>query len=88
VRQSFLKSLKIKILRIWNNEIDENIDGVLEKIYSLIQNQPLPNPPLARGGEPDHLLVKYPPHAQRHAQRKTNSLTERQQMSPLVAYSP
>lgn len=50
VRQSFLESLEIKVLRIWNNEIDENIDGVLEKICSLIQNQPLPNPPLARGG--------------------------------------
>jgi len=36
-KQEFLESLGIRVLRIWNNELDNNIEGVLEKIRSLVQ---------------------------------------------------
>jgi len=35
VRDEWLRSQGFKVLRIWNNEIDENLDGVLEEIYFL-----------------------------------------------------
>ena len=31
-RTEFLSSLGYKLIRFWNNEIDENIDGVYEKL--------------------------------------------------------
>lgn len=31
-RQEFLENLGYKVLRFWNNEIDENPDGVIQKI--------------------------------------------------------
>jgi len=33
VRDNFLKSCGFKVLRVWNNEIDENLDGVADEIY-------------------------------------------------------
>lgn len=35
IRDLFLKKQGFRVLRIWNNELDENIDGVFEKINEL-----------------------------------------------------
>ena len=36
MRTKYLNSLKIKIVRFWNNDVLENIEGVMEKIIYLI----------------------------------------------------
>ena len=35
LRDKYLENQGFRILRIWNNELDENLDGVLDKIYDL-----------------------------------------------------
>jgi uncharacterized protein DUF559 len=35
-RTRWLEKEGFRIIRIWNNEIDQNIDGVMEKIYAEI----------------------------------------------------
>lgn len=46
-RNEYLNSLKITVLRFWNNEVNQNLEGVYEKIYSTIQklivNSPQPS---------------------------------------------
>lgn len=58
-RDRYLKSLSITTLRIWNNDINENISGVIEEIKYYLANSPYPSgsaknsaepPPLNRGG--------------------------------------
>ena len=49
IRTDYLKSMGIKVMRFWNNDVIHNIEGVLEEIK---KNQPLPASPLnTRGGE-------------------------------------
>lgn len=45
IRDNYLKSQGFKVIRIWNNDIDNNIDGVLEYISEQLY------PPLAGGSE-------------------------------------
>lgn len=35
-RDTFLNSQGYRVLRIWNNEMDNNIEGVLSRIYQLL----------------------------------------------------
>lgn len=53
-RDEFLKSIGFKVLRFWNNEIDNNIEGVISKINNVIsQCPPLeggPKSPISRRG--------------------------------------
>jgi very-short-patch-repair endonuclease len=52
VRDKFLLSKGYKILRFWNNEIDDNFEGVLETIRrEVFEPTSLPTSPLARGEE-------------------------------------
>jgi len=45
-RTAFLEEQGFKVVRFWNNEVSENIEGVLETIYAAItQESPHPNPP-------------------------------------------
>ncbi|MFA5076762.1 MAG: endonuclease domain-containing protein [Patescibacteria group bacterium] len=37
-RDQYLKSQGFKILRVWNNEIDKNLDGVANEIYYHLKN--------------------------------------------------
>jgi hypothetical protein len=37
------------VLRIWNNDLFENEEGVAELILSALRSPPLPNPTPARG---------------------------------------
>lgn len=31
-RQKYLETLGYKVLRIWNNEVDDNLEGIIERI--------------------------------------------------------
>ena len=53
-RDHWLKGRGFKVLRIWNNDVLSNRDGVLEKILEILS--PLPNPP--RGGGREYSLMK------------------------------
>jgi len=44
-RTKFLESEGYRVLRFWNNDVLENIDGVLEMIQSAILPTPTPTPP-------------------------------------------
>ena len=72
-RTAFLRSLGYRVLRIWNNEVIENLDGVLERLHV----EPLganPNPTLPLAGEGTHHVnvdgaVGTPSPAQRGVER-------------------
>ena len=55
-RDAYLKQHGYRVLRFWNNDVRENIDGVLSVIYDALTNTPTPptpdpSPPQAGGGE-------------------------------------
>ena len=41
-RSKFLKTKNIRILRFWNNDISDNLEGAYEKILQTINNSPIP----------------------------------------------
>lgn len=50
-RQQYLESRGYKVIRFWNNEIDRNIDGVIERISDSLKTVlPHPNPLRDRRG--------------------------------------
>jgi very-short-patch-repair endonuclease len=52
-RTKFLESEGYRVLRFWNNEVMQNIDGVLEVIQNSILATPTPTPPhKGEGKEP------------------------------------
>ncbi|WP_291397718.1 endonuclease domain-containing protein [Devosia sp.] len=62
VRDNRLKSLGYRILRVWNNELSDNRDGVLEAVWQALSSFPSPRPsgtPLPQGerGEVGHQLT-------------------------------
>lgn len=48
-RDAFLKSQGFRVIRIWNNDLFTNEDGVAQLILSALTAPPLPNPSPARG---------------------------------------
>jgi len=42
-RDQYLKSLNVIILRIWNNDLNENISGVIEEIKYYLTDSPYPS---------------------------------------------
>lgn len=50
-RQKFLEAHGYKFIRVWNNELDNNVDGVIEKIASYVGTPHLLSSPLAKGEE-------------------------------------
>ena len=51
-RDQFLIQEGWKIIRFWNSDIDENFEGVLEKIYQVVDSpSPQPSPQRERGHE-------------------------------------
>ena len=48
-RTKFLENNNFKILRFWNNEIIENIENVLNKIYETLENISAPSPLVGEG---------------------------------------
>jgi len=43
-RDAWLGKQGLKVLRFWNNEVLDNIEGVLEVIRGELLNSPSPNP--------------------------------------------
>ncbi len=55
-RTAYMERAGYRVLRFWNNEVRENLDGVVETILDRISEQPptsSPSPPQAGGGGPD-----------------------------------
>ncbi len=50
-RSRFLCRKGYRILRFWNNDVLENMEGVLAVIESALSNTPSPNPSRIAGGE-------------------------------------
>jgi len=50
-RTRFLEREGYRVLRFWNNDVMQNIDGVLEVIQSFILATPTPTPPHKGEGE-------------------------------------
>jgi very-short-patch-repair endonuclease len=50
-RTKFLESKGYRVLRFWNNDVLQNINGVLEVIQNEILTTPTPNPSPQGGGE-------------------------------------
>ena len=48
-RDAFLRSQGFRVLRIWNNDLFTNEEGVAEAIFAALRSPPLPNPSPARG---------------------------------------
>jgi very-short-patch-repair endonuclease len=48
-RDTYLETQGFRVLRIWNNDLFTNEEGVLEAILSALRSPPLPNPSPARG---------------------------------------
>ena len=58
LRTKYLEKKGFKVLRFWNNEIFENFNGVLEKIWLCLQNDP--HPTLSLEGRGDMSLQNDP----------------------------
>jgi very-short-patch-repair endonuclease len=41
IRDDFLRSQGFEVLRFWNSDIDANLDGVMETIFSALKSSPL-----------------------------------------------
>ena len=51
-RTKYLESLGYKVIRFWNNEINDNIESVVDKIKDFLEAPPCPpGTPPQRGGE-------------------------------------
>jgi very-short-patch-repair endonuclease len=56
-RTRFLQDRGYRVIRFWNNEVLENIEGVVEVIFQALSNSPSPSalrassPPAPAGGE-------------------------------------
>ena len=48
-RDAYLRKQGFRVIRIWNNDLFKNEDGVAELILSALRAPPLPNPSPARG---------------------------------------
>ena len=48
-RDTYLRSEGFRVLRVWNNDLFTNEEGVAELILSALRKPPLPNPSPARG---------------------------------------
>lgn len=50
-RTNFLKRRGYRVLRFWNNDVLENMDGVLATIERVLRDMPSPGPSRKAGGE-------------------------------------
>ncbi|OHD70757.1 MAG: DNA (cytosine-5-)-methyltransferase [Spirochaetes bacterium RBG_16_49_21] len=50
-RDDWLKSQGFAVIRFWNNEVMNNIDGVLAVIFNFCSNHPPLAPPIKGGGQ-------------------------------------
>ena len=52
-RDNELSALGYRVIRIWNNDVIENLDGVLQMLLSELENGPSPRPSPRKRGEGD-----------------------------------
>jgi very-short-patch-repair endonuclease len=72
-RDAWLTSQGLVVLRFWNNEVFENLEGVLERI--LVQLQAAPSPqPLSRRGRGARSRVKVSPSKKSSGKNQIASL--------------
>ena len=50
-RTTFLQQRGYRVLRFWNNDVLENVEGVLERIAQALGDMRSPNPSRSAGGE-------------------------------------
>jgi len=50
-RDNFFLNLGIRVIRFWNNEINTNIDGVMQKVLNELEKEPHPSPLLKGEGK-------------------------------------
>jgi very-short-patch-repair endonuclease len=50
IRTRFLESQGYRVIRVWNNDIMENLEGVIERIVQTLANRPSPDPSRKREG--------------------------------------
>jgi very-short-patch-repair endonuclease len=48
-RDAYLRRAGYRVLRIWNNEVNENLDGVMQEIDTALRDDPHPPPSPASG---------------------------------------
>ena len=53
-RTKVLEAMGYLVLRFWNNDVTQNIDGVLEEILSTVQRAEPPHPTPLPEGEREH----------------------------------
>jgi very-short-patch-repair endonuclease len=53
-RDSILCALGHRVIRIWNNDVIENLDGVLQTLLSELKDGPSPRPSPRKRGEGDN----------------------------------
>jgi very-short-patch-repair endonuclease len=51
VRSEWLKGRGLRVLRFWNNDVSDNLEGVLSAIAGALAEPPSPQTPLPRAGE-------------------------------------
>ena len=51
IRDAFLRSQGFQILRFWNSDIDQNLEGVMETIFAALKT---PTPASLRSADPPH----------------------------------
>ncbi|MBF0331799.1 MAG: DUF559 domain-containing protein [Candidatus Omnitrophica bacterium] len=44
IRDEWLRGQGFEVVRFWNNEVLENLDGVFEKIEEYLEPPPIPSP--------------------------------------------
>ena len=49
-RTKYLESRGYRVLRFWNNDVSDNIEGVLQVISATLKNMPSPSPSRLAGG--------------------------------------
>jgi very-short-patch-repair endonuclease len=49
-RTRFLEAQGYRVIRFWNNEVMENVEGVVSEIAQVLDNMPSPNPSRKREG--------------------------------------
>jgi len=55
-RSAYLVKQGLKVLRVWNNDVLANTEGVLQAIYEELKKHPLPSPPPAGEGAESGIL--------------------------------
>jgi very-short-patch-repair endonuclease len=59
-RTRFLERESYRVIRFWNNEVMENLEGVVKRIELELANRPSPNPSRTREGSMWGPTVRWP----------------------------